>query len=188
MKQTLLFAIIFSCAQNIYSQWNINGGLTIANYNANTTGYDNMQKSSAGAFIKISQRAMLNNFFYIEPGAGFNTTKTIEEKGAGTKTSNFILPIEIGIKASKSFRIHTGYQINFLFKAKSIKGSSEIDITENYKSIYGDVILGAEFAPGGKNVAITAKYHIGTSKVLENTYYDHHFTKNVFYTGLKITL
>ncbi len=185
MKKTLFLAIFAICAAPSYAQWNIGAGMNFANYKANETGHENESTAGTGFYVKAGREIMLNNFIYIEPSFGFNSTKTNEDQGAGIKTSNIIVPIELGVKLSNYVKLNTGYQFNFLTKATSSYKDKEIDITDTYEDVYGNVIVGLSFSPGAKNIDITARYNIGTTKLFETEYSKLYYTKNAFSLGLK---
>lgn len=182
---TLLFLFLSIIS---YSQYNINSGITYTNYKSNIGGIKNYSNPEIGYFVKGSYRFMINDMAFIEPGIGFNTTKTSENKGTGTNTSDIIVPIEFGIKIGEYFTFNSGYQTNFLLNATSIYQKRETDITDGYKKIYGDIIFGLSFSPFAKSLDITFRYHMGTSKIGENKETRFHFNKNTVYAGLKMSL
>src|SRR5690554_5579338 len=106
MKKTLLLFILMISLKS-FSQWNISGGMTITDYSIkanNGQKIETTDKPGTGVYLKISRTAMLNDVIFLEPGFGFNTSNTIEDKGPGIKNSNIIVPIEIGAKIGNNFK------------------------------------------------------------------------------------
>lgn len=190
MKQTLLFLLLVLSVNNSFAQGNISFGLTSTNYKIksnNNQNFDDYQDADVGFFVKVSGTVPLGNVLYIEPGIGFNTSNTKENKGPGIKSMDIFLPIDIGAKIGKYVRINTGVQANFLLKAKATQFNIEKDIKEEYKDSYADILAGITLKPTEK-IGIIFRYNHSLSSVFENNYaIDADFRKTVLSLGLKIT-
>lgn len=191
MKKTILFLIFTVFSANFSSaQGNISFGLTSTNYKikSNTNqNFDDYQDPDVGFFVKVTGTVPLGTVLYIEPGIGFNTSNTKENKGPGIKSMDIFLPIDFGAKIGKYVRINTGVQANFLLKAKATQFNVEKDIKEEYKDSYADILAGITLSPSDK-IAIVFRYNRSLSSVFEKNYaIDADFRKTVLSLGLKFT-
>lgn len=190
MKKTLLLFFIGLSANFSFAQGNISFGLTSTNYkiksNTNQT-FKDYQDADVGFFVKVTGTLPLGTVLYIEPGIGFNTTNTKENKGPGIKSMDIFLPIDVGAKIGKYVRINTGVQANFLLKAKATQFNVEKDIKEEYKDSYADILAGLTLSPTDK-ISLVFRYNHSLSSVFEKNYtIDADFRKTVLSLGLKIT-
>lgn len=188
MKKLLLSLLLTIFISSLgYSQWHISAGPTITNYSG-TTRFDfdikKFQKPGIGFFGKISREIPLNKHVFIEPGFGFNSTNTEEKsEGFSYKTSNVIIPVEIGVKIGDKIHLNTGIQGNITLSAKTKKGREKTDISDEYKSGYFDWIGGFTFIPS-KRVGLMFRYNINLGDIIEKT----DISKNVFSLGLRVRL
>lgn len=81
-----------------------------------------------------------------------------------------------------------GVQANFSLAAKLIQQNLEVDISDNYKRTYSDLILGFSVVPADRNIDLTFRYNLGLSNNIIGTNHTTSQTqrKDVIYIGLKI--
>lgn len=188
MKKTLLLFTVILITNIASAQGNISFGLTSTNYKIKSNDkLDDYQDPDVGFFVKVSGTVPIGPVFYIEPGIGFSTSNTKENKGPGIKSMDIFLPMDVGVKIGKYVRLNTGAQANFLLSAKATQFNIEKDIKEDYKAMYADIIAGITLSPTDK-ISLVFRYNRSLNSVFEKNYaIDGDIRKTTLNLGLKIT-
>lgn len=191
MKKTLLLLFLIVSTKSV-AQWNFSGGITLTDYNVKDSftkdKLDNFQKTGTGFYVKISHTLYANKVIFIEPGFGFNTTNTEEKESFGIKSSNIILPVELGAKVGNHFKLVTGFQGNFLLTAKTIKTNQEIEFRSSPKNSFVDFLVGFDVTTPRDKFHLTFRYNGSLKSVLEDRASSYNYLKGVYMIGLKYSL
>jgi len=191
MKKTLLLLFLIISTKSV-AQWNFSGGITLTDYNVKDSytkdKLDNFQKTGTGFYAKISHTLYANKVIFVEPGFGFNTTNTDEKESFGIKSSNIILPVELGAKIGNHFKLVTGFQGNFLLTAKTIKNNQETEFRSSHKNSFVDFLVGFDITAPGDKFHLTFRYNGSLKSVLEDSASSFNYLKGVYMIGLKYSL
>lgn len=192
MKKILLLLFLIVSTKSV-AQWNFSGGITLTDYNIKDNTFtkdkiDNFQKTGTGFYAKVSHTIYANKVVFVEPGFGFNTTNTKEKESFGIKSSNIIIPVELGAKIGNHFKLVTGLQGNFLLTAKTIKNNQETEFRSSHKNSYVDFLAGFDVTAPGNQIHLTFRYNGSLKNVLEDRATSFNYLKGVYMIGLKFSL
>ncbi|MFC3416171.1 porin family protein [Algoriphagus hitonicola] len=176
----LLFAFLLTgtlSAQNI--NIGIKGGLnsyniTPGDFNPKT----GIHLGLLGHIHMTDQIGLQPEIYYSAQGAKFGNS-------SNSLNLDYInIPLLLQYMFDNGFRVQAGPQLGLLMNAKSVTGSTEVDVKNDFKSIDVGIGVGASYIHLPTGFGIDARYNIGMSNISEiasNDYKNRGFQLGVFY-------